>query len=107
MTQEDGPLGQCHSATAMQSSGPEGASCQWHPKMARWASATARTSHQAQAQEHPPAATGQPLPLWEQHQDFFGILHPACQFANPSAQLYGSAGLAGTTGWTGGKTGIG
>merc|ERR1719458_2188374 len=40
-----------------------------------------------------------------QHHSFFGTLHPACQFANPSAQLYGSAGAGGMVGITGGNTG--
>merc|ERR1712242_229742 len=41
----------------------------------------------------------------QEHHSFFGTLQPACQFANPSAQLYGSAGRGGAVGITGGKIG--
>merc|ERR1712060_451473 len=40
---------------------------------------------------HPPAAGGQPLPLLEQHQAFLATDQPACQFAKPATQSYGSA----------------
>merc|ERR1719499_133710 len=66
-----------------------------------------RISRKLNTQAQPPAAGGQPLPAFLQHQSFFGALHPATQLAKPSAQLYGSAGGAGTMGATGIGTGIG
>merc|ERR1719491_1500640 len=40
-------------------------------------------------QAHPPAAGGQPLPRFEQHQAFLATLQPAIQLANPASQSYG------------------
>merc|ERR1719469_878631 len=42
------------------------------------------------AQAHPPAAGGQPLPAFVQHQAFFATLQPAIQFAKPASQSYGA-----------------
>jgi len=39
-----------------------------------------------QTQEHPPAAGGQPFPLFAQHQLFLATDHPAIQFAKPALQ---------------------
>ena len=46
------------------------------------------------SQAHPPAAGGQPLPLFEQHHAFLATDQPAIQLANPASQSYGS--LCGT-----------
>merc|ERR1719189_2395518 len=54
---------------------------------------------------NPPPWLAQPLPWTLQHHSFFPTDQPACQLANPSLQLYGSAGLGGTVGCTGGKIG--
>jgi len=42
--------------------------------------------YENKAQAHPPAAGGQPLPLFEQHQAFFATDQPAIQFAKPASQ---------------------
>merc|ERR1719346_408383 len=47
----------------------------------------------------PPPWFGQPLPWTRQHHSFLGTDQPACQFANPSSQLYGSAGAGACVGW--------
>merc|ERR1711920_1180356 len=54
------------------------------------ATAMLRTTNQACAQAHPPAAGGQPLPLFAQHHAFFATDQPAIQLANPASQSYGS-----------------
>merc|ERR1712084_82493 len=56
------------------------------------------TTREAKSQAHPPAAGGQPLPLFEQHQAFLATDQPAIQFAKPASQSYGSAmGAIGAT----------
>merc|ERR1719210_1147870 len=60
-----------------------------------------QTAHRAQAQAHPPAAGGQPLPLFEQHQDFFATLHPCIQLAKPASQSYGSDDVTHPPPWFG------
>jgi len=42
------------------------------------------------AHAQPPAAGGQPLPAFLQHQAFFEIDQPLIQFANPASQSYGA-----------------
>merc|ERR1719411_2126917 len=41
------------------------------------------------AQAHPPATGGQPLPSFLQHHAFLPTLHPDIQLAYPAAQSYG------------------
>merc|ERR1712226_1156374 len=67
-----------------------GAPQQWRRKMARRPAPPSWLTMQSQA--HPPAAGGQPLPLFEQHHAFLATLQPAIQLANPASQSYGSLG---------------
>merc|ERR1712165_563083 len=60
-----------------------------------------RTTQQACAYAHPPAAGGQPLPLLAQHHAFFATLQPAIQFAKPSSQSYGSEDVMHPPPWLG------
>merc|ERR1719394_356511 len=69
-------------------------------KMAPWPRHVL-TAHPAEAQAHPPAAGGQPLPLFAQHQAFLGTDQPAIQLANPASQSYGSEEVTHPPPWFG------
>merc|ERR1712050_297018 len=53
------------------------------------------------AQAHPPAAGGQPLPLFEQHHAFLATDQPAIQLAKPASQSYGSEEVTQPPPWFG------
>merc|ERR1740122_194496 len=60
-----------------------------------------RSTRRTHAQAHPPAAGGQPLPLFAQHHAFFATDQPAIQLANPASQSYGSEDVTHPPPWLG------